>query len=160
MKIQEHKEIENQLMNGPDQGKFINKLWKKLEYKDKIKLTRRLFKEKDTTTAQRYVKVEEKGTDVNLATHLLLDAFDNKCDCAVIISNDSDFELPIEKVITKFKKQIVLLVPGAYISKELKSVIEQSGLLSSDRSFYQYIKESDLGKSQFPDVINGIFKPK
>ena len=108
---------------------------KKIGHKDKIKLAKRLFKEKDTAT-QRYVKVEEKGIDVNLATHLLLDAFDNKYDCAVIISNDSDFELPIEKVITKFKKQIVLLVPGAYISKELKSVIEQSGQLSSDRSFY------------------------
>lgn len=146
-------------MNGPNQGDFINKLWKKLEYEDKIKLAKKLFKEKDTTT-QRYVKVEEKGTDVNWATHLLLDAFDNKYDCAVIISNDSDFELPIKKVITKFKKQIVLLVPGAYISKELKSMIEQSGQLSSDRSFYQYIKESDLRKSQFPDIINGISKPK
>lgn len=55
------KEIENQLMSGPDQGEFINKLWKKLEYEDKIKLAKKLFKEKDTTT-QRYVKVEEKET--------------------------------------------------------------------------------------------------
>ena len=153
------KEIETQLMNGPDQGEFINKLWKKLEYKDKIKLAKRLFTETNTTT-QRYVKVEEKGTDVNLATHFLLDASDNLYDCAVIISNDSDFELPIEQAITKFKKQIILLIPGAYISKELKSVIEQSGQLPSGRSFYQYIKESDLRKSQFPDIVNGVSKPK
>jgi len=105
-------------------------------------------------------KSGEKGTDVNLACHLLLDAFDNQYDCAVIISNDSDFELPIKKVITKFRKQIILLIPGAYISKELKSVIEQSEHLSSDRSFYQYIKESDLRNSQFSDMVNGIFKPK
>ena len=152
-------DIENQLINGPNQKDFISKLWKKIGHKDKIKLAKKLFKEEDTTT-QRYVKVEEKGTDVNLATHLLLDAFDNQYDCAVIISNDSDFELPIKKVITKFKKQIILLIPGAYISKELKSVIEQSKNLSSKRSFYQYIKESDLRKNQFPDIVNGILKPK
>ena len=41
----------------------------------------------------RYVKVvktEEKGSDVNLATHLVRDAFRNEFDTAVLITNDSD----------------------------------------------------------------------
>jgi uncharacterized LabA/DUF88 family protein len=42
------------------------------------------------------VKTEEKGSDVNLATFLLLDAFKRDCDVAVVISNDSDLKLPIE----------------------------------------------------------------
>jgi hypothetical protein len=42
------------------------------------------------------VKTEEKGSDVNLATYLLLDAFRRDCDVAVVISNDSDLKLPIE----------------------------------------------------------------
>src|SRR5205823_1916940 len=42
------------------------------------------------------VKTEEKGSDVNLATYLLLDAFKEDCDVAVVISNDSDLKLPIE----------------------------------------------------------------
>ncbi len=33
---------------------------------------------------------EEKGTDVNLAVHLLNDAWLDKYDCAVVVSNDSD----------------------------------------------------------------------
>jgi hypothetical protein len=37
-------------------------------------------------------KTEEKGSDVNLATYLLLDAFQQDCDLAVVISNDSDLE--------------------------------------------------------------------
>ena len=151
-------EIKNQLLNNSNQ-EILTRLWKTFGYKDKIKLVKRLF-EKQDTIIQRHVKIEEKGTDVNLATHLLLDAFDNSYDCAVIISNDSDFELPIKKVIEKFKKQIVLLIPGSYISKELKSVIEQSGSSSANKSFYKYIKESDLRRSQFPDVVNGISKPK
>jgi len=36
------------------------------------------------------VKTEEKGSDVNLAVHLLNDAWLNLYDCAVVISNDSD----------------------------------------------------------------------
>lgn len=33
------------------------------------------------------LKVEEKGSDVNLACHLLLDAFQNAFDVAVVVSN-------------------------------------------------------------------------
>jgi hypothetical protein len=36
------------------------------------------------------IKTEEKGSDVNLATYLLLDAFKQDCEAAVVISNDSD----------------------------------------------------------------------
>lgn len=36
------------------------------------------------------IKTEEKGSDVNLAVHLLNDAWLNKYECAVIVSNDSD----------------------------------------------------------------------
>ena len=35
---------------------------------------------------------EEKGSDVNVATHLLIDACDNNIEAAVVISNDSDAE--------------------------------------------------------------------
>jgi hypothetical protein len=38
---------------------------------------------------------EEKGSDVNVATHLLTDVCEQKIDAAVVISNDSDLALPI-----------------------------------------------------------------
>lgn len=40
---------------------------------------------------------EEKGTDVNLATHLLADVLGGVVDAAVVISNDSDLKLPVER---------------------------------------------------------------
>lgn len=40
-------------------------------------------------------KSEEKGSDVNLAAHLLRDAYRGHCGCAVIVSNDSDLLTPI-----------------------------------------------------------------
>ena len=33
---------------------------------------------------------EEKGSDVNLAVHLVNDAWHGRFDCAVVVSNDSD----------------------------------------------------------------------
>jgi uncharacterized LabA/DUF88 family protein len=44
------------------------------------------------------IKTEEKGSDVNLATYMLFDAFRKDCDTAVLISNDSDLKEPIELV--------------------------------------------------------------
>ena len=43
------------------------------------------------------IKTEEKGTDVNLATHLLLDAFDDDYEAALVVSNDSDLAEPFAR---------------------------------------------------------------
>ena len=45
-------------------------------------------------------KVEEKGSDVNLASHLLFDAFRGAFDAAAVLSNDSDLVEPI-RIVTK-----------------------------------------------------------
>ena len=41
---------------------------------------------------------EEKGSDVNVASHLLIDVLEGRVDAAVVISNDSDLEFPIREV--------------------------------------------------------------
>jgi uncharacterized LabA/DUF88 family protein len=38
---------------------------------------------------------EEKGTDVNLATHMLMDVLERRVDGVVVVSNDSDLQLPV-----------------------------------------------------------------
>lgn len=44
------------------------------------------------------IKTEEKGSDVNLASFLLLDAFQERADTAVVISNNSDLAEPVRIV--------------------------------------------------------------
>lgn len=39
---------------------------------------------------------EEKGSDVNVASHLLIDVLERGVEAALVISNDSDLRLPIE----------------------------------------------------------------
>ncbi len=56
--------------------------------------------EKDVPGAQfmvSYAHREEKGSDVNVAAHLLLDTLERRIDAAVVVSNDSDLRLPIEQ---------------------------------------------------------------
>lgn len=42
------------------------------------------------------VRREEKGSDVNVASHLLIDALTQQVDAAVVISNDSDLAFPVK----------------------------------------------------------------
>ena len=41
--------------------------------------------------------IEEKGSDVNVASHLLLDTLGGHIEAAIVISNDSDLGLPIRE---------------------------------------------------------------
>jgi hypothetical protein len=49
----------------------------------------------DATMFATVRKREEKGSDVNVATHLLADVLQKRVGAAIVISNDSDLALPI-----------------------------------------------------------------
>lgn len=99
------------------------------------------------------VKTEEKGSDVNLAVHLLNDAWLNKYDCAIIVSNDSDLAEAMNLVRKHHPDKILgLVMPGAgHPSKELMKYA----------NFVKRIREGVLRNSQLPDPIPGtnIKKP-
>lgn len=42
-----------------------------------------------------YLHLEEKGSDVNVASHMLIDVFSKAVDAVVVISNDSDLALAV-----------------------------------------------------------------
>ena len=46
-------------------------------------------------------------TDVNIATHLLLDSFNDRYDTAILISGDSDLVPPIKAIHNQFNKKTV-----------------------------------------------------
>ena len=45
-----------------------------------------------------YSKPNEKKTDVNIATSMLIDCFENNTDAIILISGDSDFERPLDEI--------------------------------------------------------------
>jgi uncharacterized LabA/DUF88 family protein len=89
------------------------------------------------------VKIEEKGSDVNLACHLLLDAFQDNFDVAAVLSNDSDLVEPIRIVTQVSGKPIGLLSPVSNPTPNLRGV----------STFIRRISPSDLAASQFPNPV-------
>ena len=68
-------------------------------------------------------RTDEKGSDVNLAVHLLHDAYQRKYDAAVVISNDSDLAEAIRIVRDDFHIPVWVLNPGhPYTSADLRKV--------------------------------------
>ena len=60
-------------------------------------VTRRITADGDASRVRTTFKVpEEKGSDVNVASHLLIDLHTDKIDAAVLITNDSDLRLPAQ----------------------------------------------------------------
>ena len=108
----------------------------------------------DPPESVRIMKTEEKRSDVNIATLLLVDCFDNDFEEAVVISNDSDLTLPIEFVVTRFQKSVGVINPHHHAknSRELTKAASWS---------YRRINRSVLSKSLFPPTLKdarGMFK--
>ncbi len=97
------------------------------------------------------VKTEEKGSDVNLASHLIRDAFQERFDVAVVLSNDTDLVEPIRIVVEELGKPVGLICPS---SRPAKSLVDVA-------SFVRHITPARLAAAQFPAAIPGtaIRKP-
>lgn len=89
------------------------------------------------------IKTEEKGTDVNIASHMLTDAADNLFDCAILVSGDSDLTTPVKLCIGKYGKNVGILNP----QKGKCRTLQQTA------TFYKHIRESALAGNQFDPVL-------
>lgn len=96
--------------------------------------------------------MEEKGSDVNLAAHLLNDAWKDLFDAAVVISNDTDLVTPIRMVAQERGKPVFIVCPGRWSA---------SPKLVSAATYVRHISKSMLTTSQFDDPVSGttIRKP-
>jgi uncharacterized LabA/DUF88 family protein len=69
----------------------------------------------------------EKMSDVNIATELLVDAFRDRFDTALLISADGDLKGPVVATLREFPdKRVVVVFPPARHSVELASVASAS----------------------------------
>lgn len=61
---------------------------------------------------ERVIYREEKGSDVNLGAHLLMDAFRQRYDVAAVVTNDTDLIEPIRMARNELGVKIMLLAPN------------------------------------------------
>ena len=91
---------------------------------------------------------KEKGSDVNLATHLLVDGVQNAYDLAVVVSNDGNLKAPVEYVRTELQKPVGVLNPRKNRSYALSPTNLPRG------SFYKPIRPGVLRSSQFAPALS------
>ena len=101
------------------------------------------------------IKTEEKGSDMNIAAHLIHDAHQGLFDAAVLITNDSDLTEPIKIVRRELGLQVGILNPHEQTPSQM---------LLKHASFVKQIRHGVLAASPFPDLLKdrqGTFhKPK
>jgi uncharacterized LabA/DUF88 family protein len=99
-------------------------------------------------------KSEEKGTDVNIASHLIHDTHESTFDKAVVVSNDSDLVTPVRIITREIGLQVTVISPFNRNNIQLMEVSTN----------VKKIREGVLRESQFPeqmqDMIGKFYIPE
>jgi len=91
-----------------------------------------------------WTQPEEKMTDVQIATQMLADAFEDRFDAALLVSGDSDLVPPIRTIGRLFpEKRVVMAFPPRRTSGHLKRAA----------TAYFTIGEGIFRRSQLPDSV-------
>jgi uncharacterized LabA/DUF88 family protein len=89
----------------------------------------------------RVKRPEEKGSDVALASHLILDALDGVADSYAVVTNDSDLAPPFGMLSARGYKVALVSVAGPHYNKAFAG----AGIET-----VRQIREGTLSASQFP----------
>jgi hypothetical protein len=86
---------------------------------------------------------EEKGSDVNLASYLIHDAWRNLFDVAIVLSQDTDLNEPVRIVRDEIRKSVgVVCLDG-----------KEPGTLAKQGTFIRHITPHRLATAQFPETL-------
>ena len=96
---------------------------------------------------------EEKGSDVNLASHLLIDALGGAMDAAIVVSNDSDLEFPVREA--RARMPVGTISPQGRVHGSL-----QPEMTPGCGHWYHALDLAELVASQLPDPCHGIDRPR
>jgi uncharacterized LabA/DUF88 family protein len=97
---------------------------------------------------------EEKGSDLNVASHLLADVLTDHIDAAMVFSNDSDLRVPLEMARQR--------VPVATINPRAKSTatdLRGDPNSGTGRHWWRRLKANDFRRHQLPDQVGPHAKP-
>ncbi len=89
------------------------------------------------------LKTEEKGSDVNIAAHLINDGYKGLFQVAVLVTNDSDLVGPIDIVRRELELTVGILNPHRKPAYALKKA----------STFVKPIRKGVLAASQFPTKL-------
>jgi uncharacterized LabA/DUF88 family protein len=123
--IKSHQSLEDvyyftaRVRNAPEKEKRQNTYLEALQTYSRVTITYGRFQPNIITCyscGHSYSSPNEKMTDVNIATRILVDSFQNKFDTAFLISGDTDLIPPIREIKSLFpnKRIVVAFPPGRH----------------------------------------------
>jgi hypothetical protein len=145
----EIKYFTSRITNQPSKQKRQNSYLEALETTG-INLIYGLYKAKEIechNCGHNWSISNEKMTDVNIATHLLLDAFNDRFDTAILISGDSDLVPPIKAIHNQFNKKAV----SVFFPPERHNITVAGAAKGS-----QIIGKKKIKDNQFPLTVTKI----
>jgi hypothetical protein len=108
----------------------------------------------DATFMVSYADREEKGSDVNVAAHLLVDILTRAVDAAIVISNDSDLQFPIS--YARSQVPVGLINPSAnYLAGALRGQTSDG----VGKHWWHRLSAADLHACQLPDPVASFIRP-
>lgn len=113
-------------------------------------------------------KTEEKGSDVNIATYMLADAFRDECDQLVLVTNDSDLAEPVRIINFELNRRVIVLNPhsedtaarkkaqngGNHVARPSYHLKQAANRLKDIRS---HGKNCHMTQAQFPHTLKDKF---
>ncbi len=142
----EVKYFTSRVSNNPEKQKRQSTYLEALETEN-IKIYYGHF-QKDTIECKRclntWLNYNEKMTDVNIATQLMVDAYKDKFDMALLISGDSDLVQPIKAIHENFtQKRVFVAFPPKRFNNSVGLVAKGSEIIGRKK----------LVDSQFPPEV-------
>lgn len=103
----------------------------------------------------RHRRRDEKGSDVNVAAHLLIDVLEGKVDAAVVVSNDSDLHTAVAHARTR--------VPIGTVNprgRPTAGKLKAESATGAGRHWWYSLTGEDLLDAQLPDVVGKFRRPQ
>jgi hypothetical protein len=108
----------------------------------------------DATFMASVATYEEKGSDVNVAAHLLVDVLGNGFDAVVVISNDSDLRWPVQEA--RRRVPVGTVNPGSgYTAGHLSA----TPTVGAGRHWWRTLGPTDFAGHQLPDPVGSNRRP-
>lgn len=101
-----------------------------------------------------YLHHEEKGSDVNLASHMLVDVLSGSTDAVIIVSNDSDLAFPVKTARERVPVGLVNPGQGPFAGDLMGDKAEGVG----DHWWWR-IEANTYRKHQLPDPVGSFTRP-
>jgi hypothetical protein len=114
-------------------------------HRGQFKIRQHNLPEVGTGRMVRVTRPEEKGSDVNLATYLLMDSFRAEIDVALVVTDDFDLLEPLRCVRREFGISVGISSP-----RNRRALSRAVGA-----SFYKPVRAADFASCQLPATVTG-----